>query len=566
MLGFLPRPPAAPEQTKAPLLQPSRLVLIATLVLLALCASASSLQNGFAYDDVFIIRDNPQVHSLTGLGFDFVQGYWPREHGGALYRPLTLVAFSLQWAIGQGAPCVFHTVNVALYVALTLLIFGLALQFLPLAGAWTAAAIFAVHPVHVEAVGNVVGQAELTTALVVCLGLWLYARVRRRPELTVRDSVGLFLPLATAALCKENGIILLGLLVVAELTIIQDRRPWRPRVVALLPTYLLLGLAAALVMIARRAALGAAVGEYPALVLRGLGLRDRCLTMLGIVPEWVRLFLWPAHLRADYGPAEFVETMQFGGQQALGLALVVVAVATAIAAARRRPALTFGIGWTVIALVPVSNILLPTGILVAERTLLLPSVGVSLAAGAVAAAAWRRLQAGQRALRWAVAGGLGLLLAVGVLRSAARQRTWQDMPSVVTQLVQDAPLNYRGWLMYGAQMRELGRGADARKAMVRAASLYQQDGGVYQELGQLVWFQGGCRSAAPLFRRSLAVDPGLTNARTSLYACLLKLGDTTEAVNLAAEGAKRGQWFFQLVMARARQPQAERGDSASASR
>jgi len=533
--------------------------LIGALVVLALSASATSLPNGFAYDDIFIIRDNPQVHSLTGLGLDFVQGYWPREDGGALYRPLTLVAFSLQWVIGHGTPGVFHAVNVALYVALTLVVFGLALEFLPLAGAWAAAAVFAVHPVHVEAVGNVVGQAELTTALVVCLGLWLYLRARRRPELTVRDSAGLFLLLATAALCKENGIILLGLLVVAELTIIQDRRPWRSRVVALLPTYLLLGLAAALILIARRAALGAAVGEYPSLVLRGLDLRDRCLTMLGIVPEWVRLFLWPAHLRADYGPAEFVETTQFGSQQALGLALVVAAVATATAAARRQPALTFGIAWTVIALVPVSNILLPTGILLAERTLLLPSVGVSLAAGAVAAGAWRRLPAGRSARRWAVAGGLGLLLALGVLRSAARQRTWRDMPSVVMQLVQDAPLNYRGWLMYGAQMRDLGRGADARKAMVRAASLYRQDGGVYQELGQLVWFQGGCRSAVPLFRRSLAVDPGLTNARNSLYACLLKLGDSTAAMNLAAEGAKRGQWFFQLVMARAQQPQAASG-------
>lgn len=541
-------------------------LLIASLVALALAASWSSLGNGFAYDDVFIVQNNAQVHSLSGLGFDFVQGYWPREQGGALYRPLTLAAFSVQWVIGHGAPWIFHAVNVAAYVTLTLVIFGLAGEFLPLAGAWAAAALFAVHPVHVDAVGNVVGQAEITTALVVCLGLWLYLRARRRREVSARASVGLFLLLSIAALCKENGIILLGLLVAAELALVEDPRPPRPRAFAVLPTYLLLGLGAALVMIARRAALGATVGEYPALTLRGLGLRDRCLTMLGIVPQWVRLFLWPAHLRADYGPAEFVATSHFGSPQALGLAIVLVALAAALAVRRHRPAFTFGIAWTVIALLPVSNILLPTGILLAERTLLLPSVGVVLAAGAVVAVAWPRLQAGRRAFRWAAVGALGVLLAVGALRSAARQRTWRDMASMVTQLVQDAPLNYRGWLMYGDQMRKAGRGADARAAMVRAASLYQRDGGVYQELGQLVRFQNGCRQAVPLFRRSLAIDPGLYNARGRLYVCLLEMADTAGAMRVAADGAQRGQWFFQLVMARARQPQPASADSASRAR
>lgn len=564
--GFLPRPPAASKQTRPPRLQPSRLALIATLVLLALCASASSLRNGFAYDDVLIIRDNAQVHSLGEWAFDFVQGYWPQDHGGALYRPLTLVAFSVQWVIGHGAPWVFHAVNVLAYVALTLVIFGLALELLPTAGAWIAAALFAVHPVHVEAVGNVVGQAELTTALVVCLGVWLYLRVRRRPELTARDSVALLVLLTIAALCKENGVILLPLLAAAEVTVVQDPRPIGTRARALLPAYLLLVLGALLLLLARRAALGTTVGEYPTLVLGDLGFRDRCLTMLGIVPEWVRLFLWPAHLRADYGPAEFVATGRFAGPQALGLALVLLTVTTALVTCRRRPGLAFGLGWVVLSLLPVSNILVATGILLAERTLLLPSIGVMLAAGAVAAAAWGRLGTDRRALREAAAGGLGLLLVMGMVRSAARQRVWRDTPSVVKQLVQDAPLNYRGWLMYGAYLRTQGRNSEARDAILRSAGLFHQDGRVYQDLGQLVRFEHGCPRAVPLFRRSLAIDPSLYQARGRLYVCLLELGDTAGAMGQAAEGAKRGEWFFQLVMARARQSGAPPADSGPPAR
>jgi hypothetical protein len=179
-------------------------------------------------------------------------------------------------------------------------------------------------------------------------------------------------------------------------------------------------------------------------------------------------------------------------------------------------------------------------------------VGVTLAAGAVAEAAWRRLGAVNRGLRWAAAGGVGLLLVAGAIRSEGRQRAWRDTPSVVKQLVEDAPLNYRGWLMYGAYLRTQGRNGEAREALLRSASLFHQDGRVYQDLGQLVRFEHGCPRAVPLFRRSLAIDSTLYEARGRLYVCLLEMGDSAGAMAQAAEGARQGEWFFQLVMARAR--------------
>src|SRR5689334_12691325 len=70
---------------------------ILALLLIVLVSSLPSIANGFAYDDVLIVRDNAQIHALSQMAFDFVQGYWPQQHGGALYRPLTLVLFSLEW-------------------------------------------------------------------------------------------------------------------------------------------------------------------------------------------------------------------------------------------------------------------------------------------------------------------------------------------------------------------------------------------------------------------------------------------------------------------------------------
>jgi tetratricopeptide (TPR) repeat protein len=270
--------------------------------------------------------------------------------------------------------------------------------------------------------------------------------------------------------------------------------------------------------------------------------------MLGTVPEWVRLFIWPAHLRADYAPQEFDAATRFAAPQLLGLLWLLLAGLSGVAARRRHPAITFGIAWTAVALLPVSNLLVPTGVLLAERTLLLPSIGVVIAVAGLAVPVWSHLRLTSRPLAWGALAGVTAVLAAGAARSADRQAAWRDTPAVLTQLVQDAPLDYRAWLMYGGHLRQAGRVPEAKQAMLRAASLYRRDGRVYEDLGQLIRFESGCARAIPIFRHGLALDPGLPNARGRLYVCLLEQGDTTEAMTIAAEGARRGQWFFQLVM------------------
>ena len=89
---------------------------IPLLVVLALAASASSLGNGFAYDDTWIISSNTRIHSLAEWWRFFGQSYWPPTYQQALYRPLTILAFAVEWAIGGGRPWPFHLANVLLYV------------------------------------------------------------------------------------------------------------------------------------------------------------------------------------------------------------------------------------------------------------------------------------------------------------------------------------------------------------------------------------------------------------------------------------------------------------------
>src|SRR5690348_12020892 len=135
------------------------------IAMLALGSSGIGMLNGFAYDDRYVVEKNDAVQSLHAWWRGFAMSYWPKQAGGDGYRPFTVLAFKIEWAIGHGAPQVFHAANIVLYVIACLLVFALARKILPLQAAWLAAAFFAVHPVHVEAVANIVGQSELLVAV-----------------------------------------------------------------------------------------------------------------------------------------------------------------------------------------------------------------------------------------------------------------------------------------------------------------------------------------------------------------------------------------------------------------
>ncbi len=151
------------------------------IVCIAILVSLSGLSNGFTYDDIHVIRNNALVHDLSGAWRYLGQPYWPPPRTGEVYRPLTILLFAIQWALGGGSPLLFHACSIALYAATCVAVLRLARVTLPAAplAALAAAALFAVHPVHVESVANVVGQSELLVALLLATALSLYVRWRR---------------------------------------------------------------------------------------------------------------------------------------------------------------------------------------------------------------------------------------------------------------------------------------------------------------------------------------------------------------------------------------------------
>jgi hypothetical protein len=508
--------------------------LALSIVGLALASSVTSLRNGFVYDDNLAILINPRVHTLQAPWHAFAESYWPKERGGGLYRPVTILLFALQWAIGGGGPFLFHLVNILLYAALAVLVFGLARRLLPEGPAWLVGALFAVHPVHVEAVGNVVGQAELTAGLAMVGAVILYLEWRASSPgepLSGRRLGVLSLLYLVACGCKEHGVVLPALLLAAEFTVVTDDRPWRERMVTLRPAYLLFAALGIAFLAVRTTVLGAFVGDQSALTFQTLTAGQRALTMFGLVPQWLRLLYWPAHLQADYNPQETrVVTALDPGALAGALALFAI-VALGLLFRRRRPVVALGIGWALIALLPSSNLLLPTGIVLAERTMLLPSVGALLVLGALVPVLLERWQhdSGSRIPVVVLGAATGLLITAGALRSAVRQPVWANDEVFKLQMVLDAPRSYWAQWLYGDYLYFTDHLQEGEQHMRLAVQLEPNNPYILMLLGQRYQDHGFCRPAVEYLSRSVAITPERWRTRLRLIRCLLDLGQFDEA-------------------------------------
>lgn len=506
----------------------------AILVAASIGSMGIGIGNQLAQDDIPIILKNPAV---AHPGFDaFIKAYWPPGFSPDLYRPFGTLTLALQWHLSAQHPWVLHAVSIVLYAAVVLATWGLLRRLAPPAPAFLAALLFAVHPVHVESVAVAVNQGELMVALILTLCTSAYIDARRGGTLSNRRLISFLLAFGVACLFKEHAIVLPALLVACELTILRtvtpDRRMQRQRL--RLGVWLLTF--AGIFLLIRTLVLQNFTGTFAAEAFYGLGQGGRVTTMLGVVPIWFRLLLWPAHLQADYSPQEVVAVTGLGGWQWLGLALLAATALATILAWRRAPSVSFGLLWAAIALAPVSNILLPTGITVAERTLFLPSVGVAIVAAVLLswlARQWNDVRPSVRQLGMA---GFCLLAFAGLLRSATRMRVWNNQEYLWQRTLEDAPASYRAHHTVAQIARNHQVKGLAEYHFRRAIELWPRGYGIMTDLGDLYRDAGLCEPAVVQYERALEVAPGRSATRLSLVSCLLWLGRYSEARGQARMG------------------------------
>jgi hypothetical protein len=512
-----------------PLTRWQRWAFAAAITALALAASWNGVFNDFTYDDRIVVATNGALHQLKNWWRFFGMPYWPAEYGGDGYRPMTILAFSLEWAAGHGKPWLFHAVNIGLYAAVSVAVFFLAECCLPLAAAAIAAALFAVHPLHVEAVANVVGQSELLAALFTIPAVTIYVRGRNANELGAGRMVTITVLYAFACLAKEHGIVLPALLLAAELTIVVDETPLRHRLVEVRPFFLGLCAVALAYLWAHGIASTATLTGFqqfaPFTTIR-VHSTGRALTMFGVAPEWLRLFFWPIHLSSEYAPPAYPVVTGFHIYQMPGMLLIGNILALGVASRRTLPALSFGIWFGVIALLPTSNFIVPAGILLAERTLFMPSVGAMIAAGSIVPLAYR--YATTRQLRITAIAALQAALLFGAWRSYQRTKVWKNNDTLFENAVVDAPGVYRSHFMLGLTRFREKRMIQGEREIQIAFALYE-DPYIHFELGQEYLDAHMFGAAATQFRRSLEFDSTYTVARVRLAIALVELHEWPEA-------------------------------------
>ncbi|XP_013776263.2 transmembrane and TPR repeat-containing protein 2-like isoform X1 [Limulus polyphemus] len=195
----------------------------------------NTLAADFAYDDSRAIKTNQDLLPSTPLSNLFRDDFWgtPLIHSGShkSYRPLCVFSFRINFWLGGFDPWGYHLVNVLLHALVsglfTHLAAGVFLQHsLP---TMVAGLLFAVHPIHTEAVAGVVGRADVGACLFFLLALQAYVQYckwrDKEPEYCGRRWMALYgaLGLATGAmLTKEHGITVLGVCAVYDV-LIQHR-------------------------------------------------------------------------------------------------------------------------------------------------------------------------------------------------------------------------------------------------------------------------------------------------------------------------------------------------------
>ncbi len=519
------------------------------VVLLAIAASIAGLRNGFALDDIEVIIKNPRLHSLRAPWGLLEMTYWRAEMGATLYRPMTMLVFALQWVAGNGSPLPFHVVSIAVYAALSAAVYKLARLIVPFGAAIVGATIFAVHPVHVEAVANIVGQSELWVALLVVVLVTRYVAARRRGAVGLPEVARLSAGYLVACGFKEHAIVLPLLLIAADFLLIGDNRTASERVRGLGPVLLGLAAAALVFLLARFGVLHGSMLDSKALIFREQTFATRFFTMLSVIVEWIRLFAWPMSLSADYSFPRIRTHTGFEAEMLPAVAVLAGAAWIAWYVRKRSPVAAFGIAWMGVAMLIPSNLVVVTGFVLAERTLMLATVGFALCAGVISEAMFREASARGRATATACITFLCVLLLTFVGRSMTRSTVWQSNRALIEQTVLDVPSSHRAHWMRAVYLGENNRWPAALDEMDLAVALGEpNDVLLLASGGDMFAMNGRCPRALPLYRRALALGPKNVQLRANTARCLLNIGKLEEAKTLALNaGADAGDERLQRL-------------------
>jgi protein O-mannosyl-transferase len=481
---------------------------VGLVVAAVLIAYGNALANGFVWDDLYLVVGNPAIKDWTRAPRLFTSDLFPGGMASGYYRPLQALTYLVDYRSWGLAPFGFHLTNVALHATVAVLLYRVGVRVLGSAFAALAAALlFALHPLHVEAVAYVAGRADPLAAACMLVAVLGFLRGDGRGRVV---SVAAF---CAALLARESAAILPALLVLLDRAEPdRTRRPWR--------SYLPYAVVLAGYAFLRTASVGA---THVTVANAALPLGVRLLTMVDVIGRYLGLVVAPVglHMERAVDPV----TSPFAPRVVAG-ALAVAALVVGAVWARRHNAwpVALGIAWFFVALVPVANVV-PLATFMAEHWLYVPLMGLALAAG------WGVDRAYERA-RLPAAIGLGFVVVLFGALTARQNLVWRDARTLYEYLAPLAPASLRVRINLAQAYQESGDRARARAAYEEAARSAPDDpdtADALNNLGNLQRDAGELDAALASFDRALGLRPSYVAARNGRALALQALGRVDEA-------------------------------------
>jgi tetratricopeptide (TPR) repeat protein len=491
----------------------------ACLVVLTWIVFGQTLQHDFVnYDDPRYVYQNTKVTSGLNIG----SIAWAFSHIHAEnWHPLTTITHMLDCQLYGLKAGWHHFSNVLLHaIASVLLFFALQRMTDALWRSAFVAAVFAIHPLHVESVAWVAERKDVLSGVFFMLTLLAYVHYARAPS-TWRYLIVAFV-FALGLLSKPMLVtapFLLLLLDYWPLNRIRGKtsnigRQLFRLILEKIPLIALSAMSSTVTFLAQRGALGW-TEQLPMLAR----INNAIVTYI----VYMRQMFWPAKLAAFYPhPESRLPSWEIG----LALAVLIGLTAAAILVRRKAPYFITGWLWYLGMLVPVIGLVQVGWQGHADRYTYLPQIGLYIA-GTWAVADLSSLWRHQRILLAAAA-----LLVIAALSWGAWIQTsyWRDSETLFTHALAVTKSNDVAENNLGIIFLEKGKLDEAISRLQAAIDLRPENGPAHNNLAKALLQKGELAQAMVHYRKFLEIEPQNVEARNILGTALIQQGHVREAV------------------------------------
>jgi tetratricopeptide (TPR) repeat protein len=466
------------------------------LALLTLAVYVQSMTYGVVYDD----RETVPSHKTVSESWSTVSQYFTRdltsEHNSNFYRPLSALFCRVMTSIFGSNAAGWHICSVLLHVLCVLLVFALGRRLLhSRTTAFFAAALFAVHPTHVEAVTwiSALGDPLMTVFLLasaVAFLRWLQGETHAWLAASLATC-------AAAIFTKETAVVTPALISVLIL-LPQSVRSRRAQLTALTAFW---GEAFAFLAIRSHILHGF---SHP---LSQANNAEMLMTWPGAVAFYVRHMIFPAEMTPLYD-FDFVRSAGSPGFLWPLFALIALSAALAwlLRKSTHRRLYVVCLAWILVPLAPVMYLkLFPPYELVHDRYLYISTIGLCIAAAAAITSLARRAGSPAVARLTAI-----LLIGVSAAATVGYESWWQSDLTLFKRVVSITPNNVTGLVNLGFNLLETKQYASAIRVLDRAMQLAPDNATVIFDRGRAAWETGDSVNAERYLERSAQLAPDVT--------------------------------------------------------